>query len=90
MINCSNILSSAIHKYFFPFQLFDDRWHKIMLGVTDNRAKLWVDCKPVKSVDGQLESPLRQRGQYDINNGYLSIAQIVDNQKNYEVKCYVM
>lgn len=61
-----------------------------MLGVTDNRAKLWVDCKPVKSVDGQLESPLRQRGQYDINNGYLSIAQIVDNQRNYEVKCYVM
>ncbi|XP_070500480.1 collagen alpha-1(IX) chain-like [Chironomus tepperi] len=64
--------------------LFDDRWHKIMLGVTDNRAKLWVDCKPVQSVSGQIESPLRQRGQYDINNGYLSIAQIVDNHRNYE------
>lgn len=58
-----------------------------MLGVTDNRAKLWVDCKPVKSIDGQMEGPLRQRGQYDINNGYLSIAQIVDNQRNYEVWC---
>jgi hypothetical protein len=56
-----------------------------MLGVTDNRAKLWVDCQPVKSVEGYIESPLRQRGQYDIRNGYLSIAQAVDNRRRYQV-----
>lgn len=59
----------------YYFQLFDDRWHKIMLGVTENRAKLWVDCQPIKSVDGYIESPLRTRGHYDINDGFLSIAQ---------------
>ena len=50
-----------------------------MLGVTDDRAKLWVDCKPVKSIDGYIESPLRERGSYDIDNGYLSIAKNVDH-----------
>lgn len=63
-----------------------------MLGVTDNRAKLWVDCQPVKSVDGYIESPLRQRGEYDINEGFLSIVQNVDNRRNYQVRiaCYFL
>lgn len=74
-----------INELFF-LQLFDERWHKIMLGVTDTRAKLWVDCKPVKSVDGYIESPLRERGAYDIDNGYLSIAQTVDNHGMYQVR----
>lgn len=65
-------------------QLFDQRWHKIMLGVTENQAKLWVDCKPVRSTVGELESPLQQRGRYDIENGRLSIAQIAKNRRrNY-------
>lgn len=52
-----------------------------MLGVTDNQAILWVDCKPVKSVGGFLESPLAQRGRYDIENGQLSIAQLGKNRR---------
>jgi hypothetical protein len=52
-----------------------------MLGVTENQAKLWVDCKPVKSTVGVLESPLQQRGRYDIENGRLSIAQIAKNRR---------
>lgn len=76
-----------INYFQFIQQLFDDHWHKIMLGVTENRAKLWVDCQPIKSVDGYIESPLKKRGQYDINNGYLSIAQLTNQQRqnSYQV-----
>lgn len=56
-----------------------------MLGVTDTRAKLWVDCQPVKSVDGYMERPLRERGDYDTNDGFLSIAQIADRRQSYQV-----
>lgn len=66
-------------------QLFDQRWHKIMLGVTDTRAQLWVDCQPVKSTQGYIESPLRERGQYDTEDGYLSIAQLA-NSRSYQVR----
>ncbi len=52
-----------------------------MLGVTENRAKLWVDCQPVRSVEGYIENPLRKRGQFDINEGYLSIAQLTTPQR---------
>lgn len=66
-------------------QLFDQQWHKIMLGVTDKRAKLWVDCQPVKSIQGYIETPLKERGQYDTQDGYLSIAQIA-NSRSYQVR----
>ena len=56
-----------------------------MLGVTDNRAKLWVDCRPVASVAGYLETPLRERGRYDIEDGYLSVAQIANTPMSYSV-----
>lgn len=56
-----------------------------MLGVTDSRAKLWVDCQPVKSIQGNIEYPLRERGQYDTHDGYLSIAQIA-NTRSYQVR----
>lgn len=72
-------------KRFLIQQLFDQRWHKIMLGVTDKRAKLWVDCEPVKSIQGYIETPLKERGQYDIQDGYLSIAQIADT-RSYQVR----
>lgn len=52
-----------------------------MLGVTENRAKLWVDCEPIKSVDGYIDTPLKARGQYDIKDGYLSIAQLTNQQR---------
>lgn len=56
-----------------------------MLGVTDNRAKLWVDCLPVASVAGYLETPLRERGRYDIQGGFLSVAQIANTPMSYPV-----
>lgn len=62
-------------------QLFDQRWHKIMLGVTERSAKLWVDCRPVKSSTGDMESQLRQRRQYNTQNGQLSIAQLSNNRR---------
>jgi hypothetical protein len=67
-------------------QLFDQRWHKIMLGVTDDQARLWVDCEPVESVQGLIESPLKQRGYYDTDGGILSIGQIADTHRNYQVR----
>lgn len=57
-----------------------------MLGVTDDRAKLWVDCQPVRSVQGFIETPLKERGDYDTEDGFLSIAQIANTRQNYEVK----
>lgn len=57
-----------------------------MLGVTDNRAKLWVDCQPVKSVQGFIDTPLKERGQYDTRNGYLSIAQSANARRSYQVR----
>lgn len=56
-----------------------------MLGVTDSRAKLWVDCQPIKSVQGYLESPLKERGQYDTQDGYLSIAQIANTRRQVRI-----
>lgn len=66
--------------------MFDQRWHKIMLGVTDSEARLWVDCQPVKSIQGYIESPLKERGQYDSHDGYLSIAQIANTRRSYQVR----
>lgn len=57
-----------------------------MLGVTDRRARLWVDCQPVKSIQGLVESPLKERGQYDSHGGYLSIAQIANTRRSYQVR----
>lgn len=56
-----------------------------MLGVTEDRAKLWVDCQPVRSVQGYIESPLKERGDYDTQDGYLSIAQIANTRNSYQV-----
>lgn len=57
-----------------------------MLGVTESKAKLWVDCQPVKSIQGYYESPLLERGPYDIQDGHLSIAQIASNRRSYQVR----
>jgi hypothetical protein len=57
-----------------------------MLGVTDNRAKLWVDCQPIKSVQGYIDMPLKERGQYDTRDGFLSIAQSANTRRSYQVR----
>lgn len=58
--------------------LFDQRWHKIMLGVTEDYLNLWVDCQPVKDVDGNLNAPLEPRGRFDIANGFVSISRYAE------------
>ncbi|XP_053686924.1 collagen alpha-1(IX) chain-like [Sabethes cyaneus] len=58
--------------------LFDQRWHKIMLGVTNDFLNLWVDCQPVKDVDGNLNAPLEPRGRFDTNNGFVSISRYAE------------
>lgn len=57
-----------------------------MLGVTDSEAKLWVDCKPIKYYDGLYEAHLQPRGQYDVSDGYLSVAQKADTPIQYPVR----
>lgn len=56
-----------------------------MMGVTDNHAKLWVDCRPVESVQGYIQAPLEHRGQYDVEDGFLSVAQMKNSQINHHV-----
>ncbi|XP_055624553.1 collagen alpha-1(IX) chain-like isoform X1 [Toxorhynchites rutilus septentrionalis] len=58
--------------------LFDQRWHKIMLGVTNDYLNLWVDCEPVKDVEGNLNAPLDTRGRFDTNNGYVSMSRYAE------------
>lgn len=59
-------------------QLFDQRWHKIMLGVTNEYLNLWVDCQPVRDVEGNLNAPLETRGRFDTNNGYVSVSRYAE------------
>jgi len=44
-------------------QLFDDRWHKIFLTMTQDSATLYVDCVPVESL------PLQGLGDIDTTGG---------------------
>lgn len=58
--------------------LFDRRWHKIMLGVSQDKATLWVDCQPVFGIRGDLIEPLEPRGQFDATGGHLYVSRLVD------------
>lgn len=86
MINCHKWFSSPPTLLILTQQLSDQCWHKIMLGVTDDRAKLWLDCQPVRSVQGYIESPLKERGDYYTQDGYLSIVQIANTRTSYQVR----
>uniref|UniRef100_A0A182SGK7 LAM_G_DOMAIN domain-containing protein n=1 Tax=Anopheles maculatus TaxID=74869 RepID=A0A182SGK7_9DIPT len=58
--------------------LFDHNWHKIMLGVTNDYLNLWVDCRPVRDTDGNLNVPLEPRDRFDISDGYVSISRFAE------------
>lgn len=57
-----------------------------MLGVTNDGAKLWVDCKPVEYDDGYYEAKFEPRGQYDTHDGYLAVAQKTNTPMQYPVR----
>lgn len=59
-------------------QLFDHSWHKVMLGVTHEKASLWVDCQPVRYDDGGYAAKLESRGYLDTSAGYVSIARFAE------------
>uniref|UniRef100_A0A182UPL5 LAM_G_DOMAIN domain-containing protein n=1 Tax=Anopheles merus TaxID=30066 RepID=A0A182UPL5_ANOME len=58
--------------------LFDHNWHKIMLGVTNDYLNLWVDCRPVRDTDGNLNVPLEPRDRFDVADGYVSISRFAE------------
>lgn len=60
-------------------ELFDQRWHKVMLGVTNEKASLWVDCRPVHYIDGTFDAELDARGYFDTSGGYVSVAKFVEH-----------
>lgn len=49
-----------------------------MLGVTNDYLNLWVDCHPVRDVEGNLNAPLEPRGRFDTNNGYVSMSRFAE------------
>lgn len=49
-----------------------------MLGVTNDYLNLWVDCQPVRDVEGNLNAPLEARGRFDTNNGYVSMSRYAE------------
>ncbi|XP_058123097.1 collagen alpha-1(IX) chain-like [Anopheles ziemanni] len=58
--------------------LFDHKWHKIMLGVTNDYLNLWVDCRPVRDTEGHLNVPLEPRDRFDITDGYVSVSRFAE------------
>lgn len=60
-------------------QLFDQSWHKVMLGVTHEQASLWVDCQPVRYEDGTYSAKLETRGYMDTSAGYVSVARFAES-----------
>uniref|UniRef100_A0A336MTY9 CSON001286 protein n=1 Tax=Culicoides sonorensis TaxID=179676 RepID=A0A336MTY9_CULSO len=64
-------------------ELFDHRWHKVMLGVTHEKASLWVDCQPVRYLDGTYDAQLEARGYFDTSEGYVSVARFAEEHVLY-------
>lgn len=64
-------------------ELFDQRWHKVMLGVTHEKASLWVDCQPVRYLDGTYDAELEARGYFDTSQGYVSVARFAEEHVLY-------
>lgn len=65
--------------------LFDRLWHKVMLGVTESQATLWVDCKPVQGVRGEYAEPFQPRGYFDATGGHLYVSKMVQTAESVPV-----
>uniref|UniRef100_A0A1A9WS36 Thrombospondin-like N-terminal domain-containing protein n=1 Tax=Glossina brevipalpis TaxID=37001 RepID=A0A1A9WS36_9MUSC len=60
---------------FEEIKISDSLWHKVMLGVSMDSVRLWVDCKPMLDDDGNYIAPLEVRGPIDASNGIFTIAR---------------
>lgn len=77
--------NGRLQNVFFQHKiLFDQSWHKVMLGVTPSEARLWVDCKQVVGVHGDYVEPLEARGGFDTRGGHLYVSQMMKINKEME------
>lgn len=60
---------------FYHRELFDHSWHKVMLGVTQQQANLWVDCKQIQGIRGEYSETFESRGHIDSSDGHLFISK---------------
>lgn len=60
-------------------QLFDNRWHKVMIAVTNEKTSLWVDCQQVKYNQESYDALLETRGFFDTAGGSLTIAKFAED-----------
>ncbi|KAG4079601.1 hypothetical protein HA402_001789 [Bradysia odoriphaga] len=75
--------NGRLQNVFFQHKrLFDESWHKVMLGVTPNEARLWVDCKQVVGVHGDYVEPLEARGRFDTRGGHLYVSQMMKTNRD--------
>nr|XP_014091841.1 collagen alpha-1(IX) chain isoform X2 [Bactrocera oleae] len=78
-----NALEFSLPKYdgtlqtvtYEELEIFDHSWHKVMLGVTEDAVRLWVDCKPVPDRSGSLHTPLDVRSPIDSTEGAFTVAR---------------
>ncbi|XP_011198179.2 collagen alpha-1(IX) chain [Bactrocera dorsalis] len=78
-----NALEFSLPKYdgslqtitFEELEIFDHSWHKVMLGVTQDAVRLWVDCKPIPDRSGNLNTPLDVRSPIDSTEGAFTVAR---------------
>lgn len=66
-------------------RLFDQSWHKVMLGVTDSAAMLWVDCKPVQGMRGEYQEQFNPRGYFDATGGHLYVSKMMQTPETVPV-----
>lgn len=75
--------NGRLQNVFFQHKiLFDSSWHKVMLGVTQSEARLWVDCKQVHGVHGEYVEPLESRGRFDTRGGHLHVSKMMKTNQN--------
>lgn len=75
--------NGRLQNVFFQHKmLFDESWHKVMIGVTSQEARLWVDCKQVAGVHGDYVEPLEARGGFDTRGGHLYVSQMMKTRKD--------
>ncbi|XP_067612943.1 collagen alpha-1(IX) chain-like [Eurosta solidaginis] len=78
-----NAIEFSVPKYdgsmqtvtFEELEIFDHSWHKVMLGVTQDAVRLWVDCAPVADRNGSLQAPLDVRSPIDSTQGAFTVAR---------------
>lgn len=79
--------NGGLQNVFFKHEkLFDKSWHKVMLGVTRNEAKLWVDCQQVVGVRGSYVEQLEARGGFDTSGGHLYVSQMMKTRRDMVVE----